>query len=201
MCSSHGHARQAEVCLSHCFAATTVRLTPRSYKSGDPCRADGVSFTAHLDLHETTDTDESEFRPARASRDGESWQPGYIPDGFYLVADAEEPQPEWQAAIIASVKAVTHIAPPDDEGTILGEAVHEFVPAPASVSACTVTAVTAVAVALRRAAAAFLLLDLSASFSRRAHALAVSLLARAVLARNCTVGCGWWGVESSSGYG
>lgn len=92
----------------------------RAYGS---CRAEGVSFTAHLDLHETTDTDESEFRPARASRDGESWKPGYIPDGFYLVADSEEPQAEWQASIIASVKSVTHIAPPDDKGTILGEQV------------------------------------------------------------------------------
>ena len=53
--------------------------------------ADGVTFTAHVDLHETTDTDESEFRPARASRDGENWSPGYIPDGFYLVAVSEEP--------------------------------------------------------------------------------------------------------------
>jgi len=83
--------------------------------------AQGVSFTAHLDLHETTDTDESEFRPARSSRDGESWKPGYIPDGFYLVADSEEPQADWQAAMIKSVKSVTHIAPPDDKGTILGE--------------------------------------------------------------------------------
>jgi hypothetical protein len=86
-------------------------------------RAGGIAFTAHLDLHETTDTDESEFRPARSSRDGESWKPGYIPDGFYLVADSEEPQAEWQAAIIKSVKSVTHIAPPDDKGTILGEQV------------------------------------------------------------------------------
>jgi len=51
-----------------------------------------VTITAHLDLHETTDTDESEFRPARAARDGEAWTPGYIPDGFYLVADSAEPQ-------------------------------------------------------------------------------------------------------------
>jgi len=36
------------------------------------------------------------------------------------VADSEEPQAEWQAAIIAAVKQVTHIAPPDDKGCILG---------------------------------------------------------------------------------
>jgi hypothetical protein len=83
-------------------------------------RAEGVTFTAHLDLHETTDTDESEFRPARMARDGEAWKPGTIPDGFYLVADSDEPQAEWQAAIIAAVKKVTHIAP-DEQGTILGE--------------------------------------------------------------------------------
>ena len=87
----------------------------------DKLRAEGVTFTAHLDLHETTDTDESEFRPARMARDGEDFKAGYIPDGFYLVADAEEPQTEWHAAIIAAVKKVTHIAPPDADGAILGE--------------------------------------------------------------------------------
>ena len=87
----------------------------------DKLRAEGVTFTAHLDLHETTDTDESEFRPARMARDGEDFKAGYIPDGFYLVADSEEPQTEWHAAIIAAVKKVTHIAPPDADGAILGE--------------------------------------------------------------------------------
>ena len=38
----------------------------------------------HIDLHETTDTDESEFRPALAARDGKPFEPGTIPDGFYL---------------------------------------------------------------------------------------------------------------------
>ena len=28
-------------------------------------------FMAHFDLHETTDSDESEFRPAKAARDGQ----------------------------------------------------------------------------------------------------------------------------------
>ena len=42
-------------------------------------------FLLHIDLHETTDSDESEFRPALAARDGEDFKPGIIPDGFYLV--------------------------------------------------------------------------------------------------------------------
>ena len=50
----------------------------------------------HIDLHETTDTDETEFRPALAARDGKSSEPGEIPDGFYLVDDTEQPQPEFQ---------------------------------------------------------------------------------------------------------
>jgi hypothetical protein len=81
----------------------------------------GVEFLVHMDLHETTDTDESEFRPALAARDGATFQPGTIPDGFYTVGDTENPQPEFQAAIVAGVEPVTHIAPADDAGELIGE--------------------------------------------------------------------------------
>jgi hypothetical protein len=74
----------------------------------------------HVDLHETTDTDESEFRPALAARDGKAHEPGEIPDGFYLVDDSEHPQPAFQQAIIAAVAKVTHIAPADAKGEIIG---------------------------------------------------------------------------------
>ena len=77
-------------------------------------------FVAHIDLHETTDTDETEFRPALAARDGKPFEPGSIPDGFYLVDDTENPQPEFQQAIIEAVARVTHIAPPDEKGEIIG---------------------------------------------------------------------------------
>jgi hypothetical protein len=77
----------------------------------------------HIDLHETTDTDESEFRPALAARDGKHHEPGTIPDGFYLVDDAENPQPAFQQAIIAAVEQVTHIAPADEKGEIIGDKV------------------------------------------------------------------------------
>jgi len=80
----------------------------------------GASFLMHIDLHETTDTDESEFRPAKAARDGEAPESGPIPDVFYTAGDSENPQPEFQAAIIAAVEQVTHIAPPDDNGQIIG---------------------------------------------------------------------------------
>lgn len=79
----------------------------------------GVEFQLHIDLHETTDTDESEFRPAAAARDGKAYDPGLIPDGFYTVGDTENRQPEFQAAIIAGVGRVTHIAPSDDHGQII----------------------------------------------------------------------------------
>ena len=81
----------------------------------------GVDWLVHLDLHETTDSDESEFRPAVAARDGKPSEPGLIPDGFYTVGDSENPQHEFQAAIIAGVEKVTHIAPADDDGQIIGE--------------------------------------------------------------------------------
>jgi hypothetical protein len=77
----------------------------------------------HIDLHETTDSDESEFRPALAARDGVAHEPGEIPDGFYLVDDAGNPQPAFQQAIIAAVAKVTHIAPADAKGEIIGSPV------------------------------------------------------------------------------
>lgn len=77
----------------------------------------------HVDLHETTDTDESEFRPALAARDGKPFEPGGIPDGFYVVDDADNPQPGFQQAVIAAVAKVTHIAPADEKGEIIGSPV------------------------------------------------------------------------------
>ena len=80
-------------------------------------------FLLHVDLHETTDTDESEFRPALAARDGKPFVPGTIPDGFYLVDDSENPQPAFQRAVIEAVGKVTHIAPADPDGTLIGSPV------------------------------------------------------------------------------
>lgn len=102
----------------------------RSFSAGSPCEESqalmrfvqglGQDFLMHVDLHETTDSDEQEFRPALAARDGLDFHPGHIPDGFYLVDDAAAPQPIFQAAIIDAVEPVTHIAPPDPEGQIIG---------------------------------------------------------------------------------
>ncbi len=80
-------------------------------------------FLVHIDLHETTDSDESEFRPALAARDGTPCEPGVIPDGFYLVDDSRNPQPEFQRAVIDAVAKVTHIAPADDQNEIIGSPV------------------------------------------------------------------------------
>jgi hypothetical protein len=80
-------------------------------------------FLLHIDLHETTDSDEDEFRPALAARDGKVYDPGEIPDGFYLVDDSANPQPAFQQAVIAAVEQVTHIAPPDAKGEIIGSSV------------------------------------------------------------------------------
>ncbi len=83
----------------------------------------GGQFAAHIDLHETTDTDESEFGPAKAARDGKAFEAHGIPDGFYLVDDTANPQPVFQQAIIAAVERVTHIAPADARGEIIGSPV------------------------------------------------------------------------------
>lgn len=73
----------------------------------------------HIDLHETTNTDASEFRPAKAARDALPLEPCDIPDGFYLFADEDRPQPAFQAAIIEAVSRLTHIAPADANGKLL----------------------------------------------------------------------------------
>jgi hypothetical protein len=83
--------------------------------------AHGTRVDVHVDLHETTDTDNSEFGPAKAARDGKTfdWHP--IPDGFYLVGDTERPAAEFQRALIDAVRRVTPIAAADERGCLIGE--------------------------------------------------------------------------------
>ena len=80
----------------------------------------GIEIFAHFDLHETTDTDNTIFRPALEKRDGKPQDFSEIPDGFYVVGDTHNPQKEFQKAIIESVRKVTHIAPADENGNIIG---------------------------------------------------------------------------------
>ncbi|ESQ83159.1 hypothetical protein AEAC466_14960 [Asticcacaulis sp. AC466] len=102
----------------------------RSFRAGTPVQESAAlmarvaalrgQFLMHIDLHETTDSDESEFRPALAARDGKTYEPDTVPDGFYLVDDSANPQPAFQQAVIAAVETVTHIAPADADGNIIG---------------------------------------------------------------------------------
>jgi hypothetical protein len=105
----------------------------RSFRAGSPAPESAALLRlleplqtrvlVHVDLHETTDSDESEFRPALAARDGKPFEPEGIPDGFYLVDDTGRPQPAFQQAIIDAVARVTHIAPADADGCIIGSPV------------------------------------------------------------------------------
>lgn len=79
-----------------------------------------TQIAMHIDLHETTDTDNSEFRPALAARDNVEDEHSDIPDGFYLVGDTVRPVPEFQKQIVELVRAVTHIALPDERGRLIG---------------------------------------------------------------------------------
>jgi hypothetical protein len=124
-------------CISPWAYETINRWNPdaldpnRQFKAGSPApesalamgcvAANAAQVDVHVDLHETTDTDNSEFGPAKAARDGTpfDWHP--IPDGFYLVADAERPVPEFQRALIDAVRPVTPIAEADEHGCIIGE--------------------------------------------------------------------------------
>lgn len=75
----------------------------------------------HIDLHETTDTDASEYRPAKAARDALPLEPFEIPDGFYLAANQTRLEPAFQARIIEAVSRVTPIAPAGTQGLLLGK--------------------------------------------------------------------------------
>ena len=124
-------------CLSPWGYETINRWNPlaldpnRSFFEGSPVRESALlmawiallpgPWLAHFDLHETTDTDNSEFRPALGARDGVEQAVWDIPDGFYGVGDSEAPAPAFQRAIIESVAAVTHIAPADAGGRLIGE--------------------------------------------------------------------------------
>jgi hypothetical protein len=124
-------------CISPWGYETINRWTPEAI---DPNRSFGIDgnateatlvkqylaslnthFALHIDLHETTDSDNSEFRPAKAARDGTVNKNWNIPDGFYTVDDAEHPCPALQKAIIDSVAKVTHIAEADENGELIGE--------------------------------------------------------------------------------
>jgi len=99
-----------------------------------------AQWLCHFDLHETTDTDETEFRPAKAARDGVAYESDTIPDGFYLVSDSTNPRSQWHARMIAAVARVTHIAPPDAAGNIIGEKVVQegviAIPSPKLIGLC-----------------------------------------------------------------
>ena len=86
-------------------------------------KAEGLAeqWTMHIDMHETTNSDQFEFRPAKAARDGTIPATSEIPDGFYLVANSENWQDEWHKTMIEAVRKVTHIAPSDSDGNLIGD--------------------------------------------------------------------------------
>jgi len=141
---AHEFGRHAEAvnllvlpCLSAWGYETINRWNPdaldpnRQFKPASPAAesalamacvtASGLRVDLHVDLHETTDTDNSEFGPAKAARDGVGFEAHPIPDGFYLVGDTERPEPEFQRALIDAVRRVTPIAEPDAQGRLIGE--------------------------------------------------------------------------------
>ncbi len=128
-------------CLSPWAYETINRWNPkaidpnRSFYKDSPAEEcclflDAMSFynvvpEAHFDLHETTDTDNTVFRPALEMRDGITQEFSEIPDGFYAVGDTDNPQKEFQKAVVDAVRKVTHIAPPDGNGKIIGVAIEQ----------------------------------------------------------------------------
>jgi hypothetical protein len=123
-------------CISPWGYETINRWNPdandpnRSFYEGSPAQESAAVMSyvqslntrliAHIDLHETTDSDNSEFRPALAAREGKVNTNWNIPDGFYLVADSNKPEPDFQKAIIEHVEKVTHIAPSDENQQLIG---------------------------------------------------------------------------------
>jgi len=80
----------------------------------------------HIDLHETTDTDNSTFRPALAARDAIEQKNWNIPDGFYLVGNSVNPAAGFQKAMIDEVEKITHIAPADESDKLIGVPLEQF---------------------------------------------------------------------------
>ena len=85
-----------------------------------------VNIFVHVDLHETTDTDNTVFRPALSARDAIEQKVWNIPDGFYLVGNTPSPQTDFQRAIIKKVEKFTHIAPADESGKLIGVDLEQF---------------------------------------------------------------------------
>jgi hypothetical protein len=100
---------------------TKDSLAEEAKKAMDFVLSTNANILAHFDLHETTDTDNTEFRPALSARDAIEQDEWDIPDGFYLVGNSENTQNGFQAAIIQAVEKVTHIAPSDESGKIIGD--------------------------------------------------------------------------------
>jgi len=129
-------------CISPWGYETINRWNPeaidpnRSFYEGSPAQESAaimayvksleLDLIAHIDLHETTDSDNSEFRPALAAREGTVNTNWNIPDGFYLVADSTKPEAAFQKAIIDSVAKVTHIAPSDENNQLIGVPQEQF---------------------------------------------------------------------------
>ena len=63
-----------------------------------------VQITAHFDLHETTDTDNTIFRIALENRDAKKQDFSEIPDGFYVVGNSQRSEKEFQKAKIRDKK-------------------------------------------------------------------------------------------------
>lgn len=79
-----------------------------------------IKWLCHVDLHETTQSDCTEFRPAKAARDGLKEYDDHVPDGFYLVGDIVGNHLEWYNAILQRVEKVTHIAEMEEDNTLSG---------------------------------------------------------------------------------
>ncbi|KAL3809071.1 hypothetical protein ACHAXA_007856 [Cyclostephanos tholiformis] len=91
----------------------------------------GPDWLCHVDLHETTDTDVTEYRPARAARDGQLDFDDRIPDGFYLFGAVDDDDNdnggsnncvrEFYDAILSGVEGSgTHLAEVENDGTLCG---------------------------------------------------------------------------------
>ena len=90
--------------------------------------AQSSRLVMHVDLHETTDSDNDEFCPALFALEGTLPYPEWseIPDGFFLVGDPARPQDAFQKAMIESVAKVCKIAEADENGNVIGVPISQF---------------------------------------------------------------------------
>lgn len=94
-----------------CTSCSEAALAPEGVALWRFLSAWSRQVLVHVDLHETSAADSTEFGAVEAARAGRaSYEPAGAADGFYVCACQRDPRLDFQRAIVDAVAAVTPIA-------------------------------------------------------------------------------------------